>query len=124
MFGNTMLAAAAALLITTVYSNAAVVAGWNSNGLTSFGPNAHSATTVEQGITVGGLTRGEGLTTSGNATANAWGGSGFNPTTGSTNALSVAEAVANNDYFSFSLTPQEGYSLSLSSINFDYRRST
>ena len=99
----------------TVYSG--VLAGWDVNGVTSFGPSPFTATTNAPNVAVVGLTRGAGVKTSGAGVTGGWGGTGFTNT-------SVATAITSNLYATFSLTVSNGYRLSFTSVSrFDYRRS-
>lgn len=61
-------------------------------------------------IVAAGLNNGGATTIVGNQVMNA--------TVLNANAGSLATAITNNDYFSFKLTPQTGYSIDLSSISF------
>ncbi|HEU0039114.1 MAG TPA: IPT/TIG domain-containing protein, partial [Verrucomicrobiae bacterium] len=91
--------------------------GWDVSGQTDFGVSPLSPTTNAANLTVGGLTRGAGVGTSGSGAARAWGGTGF------TNIAAAAAAGA-NQFITFTLAANTGYKVSYSSINkFDYRRS-
>jgi hypothetical protein len=94
-----------------------VLAGWNFHGLAGFGPSPMAPTTRHPRVGVGGLQRGAGVTTSGTAAANAWGGTGWD-------SPSFAAALGAQDFATFSLAPVDGYLLSLSSIDpYNIRRS-
>ncbi len=68
-----------------------------------------------------GLTRGSGVATTGNAGANAWGGSEWN---GTALLTTSAAAIADGAFVTFTLTPNTGYSVSLSGIPaYNIRRS-
>lgn len=95
-----------------------VLAGWDVSGQTSYGVSPLVATSNAPNVTVGGLTRGAGVTVSGTAASGgAWGGNGFNSGT-------ETAAVTAGDFATFSLVANAGYKVSLSSVSrFDYRRS-
>ncbi len=93
------------------------LAGWDTSTLSGYGPSLFAATTSAANITVGGLTRGSGVTLSGTAAARAWGGNGWTD-------ASAADAITNNRVATFSVQANPGSSVSFSSISkFDYRRS-
>src|SRR5262249_55518949 len=62
-------------------SAANTLAAWDVHalpgGANNFGPSPLAATTTDPHLTVGGLTRGSGVSTSGTGAARAWGGSAF-----------------------------------------------
>jgi len=98
------------------------LAGWDVHalpgGANAFGTSPLAATSADANLTVGGLTRGSGVGTSGTAAARGWGGTSWA-------SSSVAAAVTANQFVTFSLTAQAGYTMSISSISrFDYRRSS
>ncbi len=102
-------------------ANAATLVAWDVNGLgggaNSFGASPLAPTTIAANVSVGGLTRGGGVGTSGTAAGRAWGGNDWQ------NA-SVATAVSGNDFATFTVTANAGFQVSFSSIpKFDYRRS-
>lgn len=97
------------------------IAAWNmstlTGGMSSFGPSPFNATSTGSNVTVGGLTRGSGIGTSGTGAANAWGGNDFTGT-------SVANAITLNEFSTFTIAPNSGYSVSLSQIEaYNIRRS-
>jgi endonuclease/exonuclease/phosphatase family metal-dependent hydrolase len=92
--------------------------GWNVSGSTNFGDSPLLPTTNAANLTVVGLTRGPGVTTTPTAASRAWGGNGFD-------SNSLANAIAAGDFVTFSVAAHEGYTLSISNLNrFDYRRSS
>ena len=94
------------------------LAGWNVSGATGYGTSPMPATFSNSNLTVGGLTRGSGVGTSGTAATRAWGGNNW---TGS----NAAAAVTANQYATFTITANSGKQVSFSSISrFDYRRSS
>lgn len=106
-----------ALLTTSARGQMTLIA-WEVTGQSSYGTQGLAASAVATGITNStGLTRGSGVTTSGTAAANAWGGTGWNYAT-------AAEALAANVYVTFGLTVNTSYSTSLSGIGLNYRRSS
>jgi uncharacterized repeat protein (TIGR01451 family) len=94
-----------------------ILAGWDVTGQNNFGVSPLAPTTYAPNLTVGSLTRGAGVTASGSASANAWGGKDF-----ATTSPSAAESAG--DYASFSVSVNAGYKVSFASVSrFDYRRS-
>jgi uncharacterized repeat protein (TIGR01451 family) len=96
-----------------------VLAGWDVSGQTAFGPSPLSPTTNAPNVTVVGLTRASGVTTtsSGSAAARAWGGNGFDATT-------AAAAITANNFVTCGLTANAGFKISFTAIDkFDARRS-
>ena len=91
----------------------AQLAKWDFSGLPggsgNFGPNPMTVTTNDANVTVGGLTRGSGVGTSGTGAAKAWGGNRFT-------TASEADAIAGNTFATFTITANSGYALSLSDI--------
>ena len=93
------------------------IAAWEMSGLSNFGPSPYAASTTHPNVTVGGLTRGSGVGTTGTGAMNAWGGNNFTET-------SLADAITGNDFATFTITPNAGYTMSLSSISaYNIRRS-
>jgi hypothetical protein len=111
--------APALLTINPAQTNApaGILAGWDVNGVTNFGPSPLVPTVVNTNVVVTGLTRGPGVTTTPLAAARAWGGNGFD-------AASAGLASAAGDYASFSIEVQPGHTVSFASLSrFEYRRS-
>lgn len=111
----------AVVTLSSSDSIAGVVAGWNVStmpgGTNNFGTSPLAATVSDLNVTVGGLTRGAGAGTSGAGAARGWGGNTWNSATS-------AAAITANQFATFSVTPNAGFTFSLSSISkFDYRRS-
>ena len=113
---------AAALAVATLQNNAraALIAGWDvhsqAGGVNNFGPSPLSATVADPGVTVGGLTRGAGVGTTGTGAARGWGGNAW------TN--NYPNAVADGRYITFTVSPNAGKTVSVTNINiFSYRRS-
>lgn len=93
------------------------LASWDCHDLSSYGPSPFDATSYDANVTVGGLTRGDGVGLTGTAASRAWGGNAWD-------GLTAADNIAAEDYVSFTLEATAGYQISLSSISpWDYRRS-
>lgn len=88
----------------------AQVALWSPAGLSNYGPTPWAATSTTANITVGGLTRGAGINTTGTPAGNGWGGVNWtgNPTEDAT----------------FTVTANPGYTVSFSTLSLSYRRSS
>jgi 2',3'-cyclic-nucleotide 2'-phosphodiesterase (5'-nucleotidase family) len=102
--------------------HADVLAGWDVHGLSggtnNFGPSPLAAGTVAANLTVGGLTRGAGVGTTGSGASKAWGGNTWT-------AASEAAAIAANQFATFTIAANSGFQVSFGSVGkFDYRRST
>ncbi len=106
-----------ALVLQAGYSNGQVIAGWDVNGLSGYGTSPLTATTAGTNVEVGGLTRGTGVTTTGTAAANAWGGANWISTT-------QAAAITANRFATFTVSAKRGYKLSVDSLVLNYRRSS
>jgi hypothetical protein len=114
---RSLLLAALACSLAPSVSTAAVLAGWDVHSSTAFGTSPLAASTAAANLTVGGLTRGSGVTTTGAAANRGWGGAGWNSTT-------AAAAITAGSTVSFSLSATTGYQVSISGLSkFDYRRS-
>lgn len=95
------------------------LAAWEVSGLISYGPSPMAATKAGSGLTVGGLTRGAGITISGTAAGNAWGGNGFDA------GATFETALTAGDTIRFSVTPSSGFSVSFAKIpSYTIRRSS
>jgi hypothetical protein len=99
----------ASLLFMFATSVDAQIASWNPSGLSAYGPTPWGPTTTTTGVTVGGLTRGAGLATTGSPATNAWG--------------AVNWAGAANQDATFTVSANPGYTVSFSTFNLSYRRS-
>lgn len=94
------------------------LAAWEMTGQTSFGTNGLMPTSSLTGITSPtGLTRGSGVTTTGTAASNAWGGTGWSQTTS-------ADGVNASKFVTFSFQVGVGSEASFSSLDLYYRRSS
>jgi hypothetical protein len=90
---------------------------WSVTGQTGYGTQGLAATTVGPDNTNStGLTRGSGVTTSGSAASNAWGGANW--------ASTSSAGISGNEFVTFALTVDSGDEISLSSIAMNYRRSS
>jgi len=78
-------------------------------GTSNYGPSPMTATANDANATIGGLTRGSGVGTTGSGAAKAWGGNNFT-------ATSQANAILSNTFATFTLTANSGYTMSLSDI--------
>lgn len=109
-----------ALLLLFLSANlpaaADVIAAWETTGQSSFGTQGLAATGNAPGLTIGGLTRGSGVSTSGSGiAADAWGGQGFN-------TESIEDAVAAGKFFTFTVTPGSGAEVTFETLDLHYRR--
>ena len=93
------------------------LAGWDVNGQSNFGLSPLPPSTNAPGLTIVGLTRGAGVTTTPTAAQRAWGGQWFR----------FGEYERRRDrrrLRHFSITAGTGYAVSFTSVSrFDYRRS-
>ena len=110
--------------ITFIFINAGFgqISGWDFSTLTgganNFGPSPYDATTHNTNITVGGLTRGAGCGSTGTGAAHAWGANGY------TNGGTFAGEVAADKYWTFTISANTGYKVSVSGIGaYNIRRS-
>lgn len=94
------------ILTSSAYAQ---IASWNPSGLSAYGPSPWAPTATAAGISVGGLTRGAGLATTGSPITNAWG--------------AVNWAGATNQDATFTVSANPGYTVSFSVFNLSYRRS-
>jgi hypothetical protein len=116
--GNSSAASSAALTVTSSGGGGTTGAQltWDVAGQTAFGTQGLKATTVATGNTNStGLTRGSGVTTTGTAAANAWGGANW--------ASTSTAGISGNETVTFGLTVSAGFTESLSSIALNYRHS-
>ena len=114
-------AASAALTVTAAGGGGGGSTGamltWNVAGQTNYGTQGLKATTVAAGVTNSlGLTRGSGVTTSGTAASGAWGGANWQSTS--------SAGISGSDFVTFGATVASGQTLSLSSVDLNYRRSS
>ncbi|MEC3877672.1 Calx-beta domain-containing protein [Chryseobacterium salviniae] len=94
-----------------------ILAAWDTNGLSSCGVSPLAPTTTASNVSVEGLTRGSGVTSS-SCAASTWGGSSWATTT------VLNTAISTNDFFTFTINANTGNTLSLSSIDmYAYRTS-
>jgi len=114
----TLMAAGTCAMIAASASNAAVVAGWSFTGLSGYGASPLTATSSDANVTVGGLTRGSGIGTSGTAAGSAWGGSM------AAARVDAAAAITASQFATFTVTAVNGYTVSFSQIDtYNVRRS-
>lgn len=107
----------ALLCVTTQFTWAQVsLASWTfTNAALDWGPSPAPPTTSNSNVTVVGLTRGPGITTSGSAAATAWGGNGFSDGV-LTGSQTEDSAISLGNYFTFSITATTGNSVSFTGI--------
>lgn len=101
-----------------------VLAGWDFSALTggtnNFGTSPLLATTSNSSLTIGGLTRGSGISTTGASAGNAWGGTDF-----ITASPTKTTAISGNEFATFTISANTGFTFSLSSISaYNIRRSS
>ncbi len=100
------------------------VVGWDfstqTGGSGNFGTSPLTATTKDANVTIGSLTRGSGFgTLTGNGAAAAWGSTNF------TASGTLSGEITANKYFTFTVTANTGYKVSLSGIAaYNIRRSS
>jgi hypothetical protein len=102
--------------ITVQASHAQVMASWNFAGLSGGGVSPMVPTSSNGNVTVVGLTRGAGLLPPALPVASGWGSSGYTDEV-ATASQTAATAASNDNYVYFSITPNTGFSASLSSIS-------
>ena len=103
--------------VTTLALSVPVIAGWDLSGLADYGASPLAATIATAHATVGGVTRGSGVGTTGKAAGSAWGGVLWTNT-------SAAAAISATNFATCAVKANTGYTVSFTSISkFDYRRS-
>lgn len=119
---STLLLAALFSMACLSTARSAVLVAWDPQGITSDWPENWSSSsqggtvTVDSGIDlVAGLGRGAGTSLAG--LNNGWG-------LGAVNQTTQAGALADGDYLNFTLAPQEGFAMSLASLDFNVRLPT
>lgn len=99
-------------------AQAAIIAAWDTDGLSGYGPSPWSATFVDPLANVTtGLTRGGGIATGGTPPSDVWGGTGFD----SANA-SEADAIADSEFATLVIQPDSGYKISFATLDANFRR--
>jgi len=107
-------------LVVAPASSVITLAAWDVGSQTSYGTSPLAPTTLAANLSAVGLTRGSGLTTTSTASAGGWGANGWLQGASGT----VSSAVAANQFISFSLTPTNGYKMTITNISkLYYRRS-
>src|SRR4051812_17692825 len=101
------------------------LARWTfTNAAGVWGPSPLAPVSSTSDITVGGLTRGSGLTTQGTAGATSWGGTGFSDGV-PVGTQTATTAISNGNYITFTVTATAGNSMSLTQIApYNVRRSS
>lgn len=88
------------------------------------GPSPLDPVTSDANLSIGGLTRGPGLVSTGATAANAWGASDFQDGV-ATASQTMDIAITNENYSTFTITANPGYKVSIDSIGaYNLRRST
>lgn len=111
------------LFLTLLFTSSsfAQLATWNVSTMTggagNFGPSPLAPTATGPNVTVTGLTRGSGVgSTTGSGAARGWGGNTW--------ALTSAAGITGNQFITFTVSANAGFTMSLTSLNpLDYRRS-
>src|SRR5690554_6899099 len=108
-------------MITIGFAQTETLAEWTPVTVTAtdgFGQSPFTASTTADNLVVGGLTRGSGIGTTGTPAANAWGGNSFT-------ATSAIEAIDENEFVTFTIMADAGYTFSVAGIEpYNIRRST
>ena len=92
---------------------APILAAWDVSGLSNYGSSPQAATIFNDDVTVGGLTRGGGLS-GGTSAVRGWGGTGW--------ANLEADAISGNKYATFTIKGDANRNVSFTSIStVDYR---
>jgi len=99
-------------LIAVPAKGLAQIIGWDTTGITGFGPATFTPVTLNPHLTTSGLKRGTSIGTGGNSAASCWGGAG---------GWAVTQSDDNSFYFTFQASA--GYKVSLTSISSATRRS-
>ena len=103
------------VLVVAVSAHADLLAGWELTGINASANPVFTGTTVAANITLAGtvLSLGSGVTPSG--TASTFGGTSWG-------ATDYAGAFAANEYISWFLQAEAGYSLSVTNVRFDFEK--
>jgi hypothetical protein len=118
-----LLILAALALMLGGEARASFIVGWDFDpqigGSNNFGISPLAATTVTGAVSTGGWIRNHSILSGNTGASNAWGSNNFNTTT-----PSFSSAVANNNFFTVTLTPNSGNQFSFSQISaYNIRRS-
>ncbi|UAY52887.1 T9SS type A sorting domain-containing protein [Ferruginibacter albus] len=89
---------------------------WNASNQSSFGVSPFDATTLHANLVSAQLSRGTGVGVSGSAAATAWGGNNW--------ATTSNDGISGDQVVYATITPTNGYQLSLYNFSLHYRRST
>ena len=102
------------------FAQTETLAEWTPATVTAadgFGESPFTASTTADNLVIGGVTRGSGIGTTGTPAANAWGGNGFT-------ATSAIESIDENEFVTFTITADAGYTFSIEGIEpYNIRRS-
>jgi hypothetical protein len=108
-----LIAAIAIFGLSSSYLSArTVLAGWEVSGLANSGPSPFAATASNPNLTIGGFTKGLGVTNT--TTGNVWGGNSW---TNLGVLPSETQAINGNKYLTFTVTPNPGYFVSVTNIS-------
>ncbi len=86
-----------------------------TNPASTWGASPLAPTDSNANLVIGGLTRGSGLTTQVTSAGTAWGGAGYQDGI-SQASQTQASAIANGNFFTFTITAAPGFSVSLDNI--------
>ncbi len=103
---------AAAFLSPNNCSAQTVLAGWDVNGLANSGPSPFAPSAANANLIIGGLTKGAGVTNT--TTGNVWGGNSW---TNAGVADSESQAINGNNFVTFTIQPDPGYTLSVTNLS-------
>ena len=123
-FRSAAFAALAAFGLVSQSSQAAIIEGFDfaplAGGAGNFGPATYASTTSDANVTTIGLSRGNTILSTGSGAAHAYGSNNFSIT-----AANKTDAITASNFFTFGVTVNAGYTLSLSDIGaFNVRRSS
>ncbi|MGI8838926.1 MAG: C25 family cysteine peptidase [Pyrinomonadaceae bacterium] len=108
---------AAAVLVFAIKNSAdGQVLAWDTSGLAG-NEATFSSTTTNVNLNTSTLNRGTGLNA--NTLADTFNSTGF-----TTTATTLIDAIANNDYLQFTVSARAGFSVSLSTLDANFRRSS
>lgn len=96
--------------------HAGLLAGWETTGQTNWGTSPLAASQSDASLTIGGLTRGPGVTTDGTPVTNGWGGCGWT-------AETYEDGINAGAFLTFTLSPNSGSEVSVETLQLNYRRS-
>ncbi len=105
--------------VSSTWAQTVTLASWGftsvTGGASDPGASPFAPLSSDPNLTIVGLTRGAGVPAPTNAAANAWGGQGFNDGV-ATASQTKTTAINNNNFVTFSVTANSGYSTSFTNI--------